>query len=336
MQNNTLLEKMDNLVKVVKETKGNKYYFYWSNMLERQIVKENWGIVSELPDFREKYKKLINGLDIQSVETVVRILNRQRKFLTNNSNVLDIYTSKEQEELRKLNENLYDLIIKISSDLYAYKQYFLPCNHFEASVFYYKHGIEKVSNIGKVKDSIVIDVGGYIGDSVLVLSELCPRKIYTFEAVPENYKLLEKTLELNNIDNVVAENVALGKEKGSLAINLADSGSTPINRKGIDFKGQIRVPVISLDEYVREHNLSDIGLIKVDIEGGEPAFLEGAKQTIFRFKPILLISIYHNAHDFFELKPMIEEWGLGYTFTVYKPTDGSITSETLLIAEICK
>ena len=77
----------------------------------------------------------------------------------------------------------------------------------------------------------------------------------------------------------------------------------------------------------------EIGLIKVDIEGGEPNFLIGAKKTICEQKPIILLSIYHNAHDFFELKPLLESWNLGYTFAIHKPTYESITGETLLLVE---
>jgi FkbM family methyltransferase len=150
--------------------------------------------------------------------------------------------------------------------------------------------------------------------------------------VPENVELLYKTIALNHVPNVSVENVALGSESGTLIIHVAGSGSTSMVRHGINFKENIEVPVIALDDYIIKHKL-EVGLIKVDVEGGEPAFLEGAKKTICEQKPILLLSIYHNAHDFFELKPLLESWDLGYTFRIYKPTHGSVTSETLLLAE---
>ena len=93
------------------------------------------------------------------------------------------------------------------------------------------------------------------------------------------------------------------------------------------------MPVTTLDDYVKEHPM-EIGLIKVDIEGGEPDFLAGAKKTICEQKPILLLSIYHNAHDFYELKPLLESWGVGYRFRIHKPVFVSATGETLLLAEV--
>ena len=103
-------------------------------------------------------------------------------------------------------------------------------------------------------------------------------------------------------------------------------------RENVEYDDTIEVPVVALDEYIAEHPM-EIGLIKVDIEGAEPLFLAGAKKTICEQKPILLLSIYHNAHDFFELKPLIESWDLGYKFKIHKPVLGSISGETLLIAE---
>jgi len=64
-----------------------------------------------------------------------------------------------------------------------------------------------------------------------------------------------------------------------------------------------------------------VGLIKVDIEGAERDFLAGAERTIREQKPVLIISIYHSADDFYSIKPLIESWGLGYKSKVWKPLD---------------
>lgn len=305
---------------------------YWTNAYERRYVKENWGDVMALPDFKEKFLRLTSGLDPSSTQKIIRIVGRQHQYLNSEKQDMNLFTREEQEDMRVLKDNFDAEILKLSDDLYAYRNYLLPVNHFESSVFYYKHGLADVDNIETVKGKAIIDVGGFVGDSVLVLSELQPDSIYTFEAVPENFELLQKTIELNNVPNVVAENMALGSYEGMMTVQVCGSESTSVGRPGLASTGEIQVPVTTLDAYIAEHPM-EIGLIKVDIEGGEPDFLAGAKETICAQKPILLLSIYHNAHDFFELKPLIESWNLGYRFKIHKPTFRNLTGETLLIAE---
>ncbi|MDY6894643.1 MAG: FkbM family methyltransferase [Thermotogota bacterium] len=325
-------EILSNQIKSIEQLIPNKTIL-WNNEFERSVVKGNWGDTSKDPDFREKYLKLISGLDPESAEIITRIILRQHKYLNNDAKSLDLFTRAEQEQLRLLKEEFNDQILRIDDDLYAYKNYLLPIHHFESSVFYYKHGLAQVDTLDKVKGKAVVDVGGFIGDSVLVLSELQPKVIYTFEAVPENFALLQKTLRLNHLNNVIAENLALGAENSTTIIHVGGSSSTGIDRPGLKFIEDIQVPVTTLDDYVDEHPM-EIGLIKVDIEGGEPAFLAGAKKTICDQKPILLLSIYHNAHDFYELKPLLESWGVGYRFRIHKPVFVSATGETLLLAEV--
>ncbi len=313
---------------------GNK--MLWSNSYQRKYIKSHWGDVASKPDFADKFLGLVKGMDAQSIRTVIRILARHKTILDSNSRFLDLFTTDEQRELRELKENFNDVILRLSDDLFVYKNYFLPTNRFGQSALYYKHGIDKVETIARVKGKTIIDAGGYIGDSVLVFEELGPDKIYTFEPSPDNYDLMKKTIELNGLKNVVAENVAVGAEKGECSLYMAETASFTdiINRSAVPYRKEIKVPIITLDDYVTEHKIDNIGLIKTDIEGAEPDFLAGARKTICDQKPILMLSIYHNPHDFFELKPLIESWNLGYRFKIYKPTIQNTLYETFLIAEI--
>ena len=61
---------------------------------------------------------------------------------------------------------------------------------------------------------------------------------------------------------------------------------------------------------------------------------KGALETIRTQKPTLILSIYHNASDFFDIKPLIENLDLGYKFKVHKPFDYTIVAETVLICEV--
>ncbi len=308
----------------------------WVKRENRERIKVDWGKVLQL-DFSAKYIKLIEGLDTQSVRTVNRILTRQTTILASNAKFYDLYTTDEQQGLRELKENLNDQILQISDDLFAWKNYLLPIKSFGAPVFYYKYGMQEVETIARIKGKTIMDVGGFIGDSALIFEELEPDKIYAFEPSPDTFELMKKTLELNGLKNVIPENLALGAEKGecTLYVDNGDGQGTGIIKKGtVHYSKEIKVPLMTLDDYVADHKIENIGLIKADIEGAEPDFLAGAKKTISEQKPILLICIYHNAHDFFEIKPLIESWNLGYRFKIYRPILGGAHADTLLIAEI--
>ena len=60
----------------------------------------------------------------------------------------------------------------------------------------------------------------------------------------------------------------------------------------------------------------------------------GGVNTIITQRPVLLISIYHNIDDFFEIKPWLQNMNLGYSFKIIRPIlNYSFFNETMLLAE---
>jgi len=55
----------------------------------------------------------------------------------------------------------------------------------------------------------------------------------------------------------------------------------------------LKTPCLTLDEVLEDHQ-QDIGLIKIDVEGSEPSVFRGAKETLKRFKPDLLVEFHHD------------------------------------------
>lgn len=280
----------------------------------------------------KKYKKLINNLDNESIECVSTVLARIEKIATAKEKSIDIFSGEEISQIKKIKKDFYDKCFCLDENCYAYKQYLLPIKHFEPSVLYYKHNINLVDNIDKIRNKAIIDVGAFIGDSAIILQEYTENKVYSFEPTQQNFSLLLKTIELNNAEKIIPQKYALGSKKEQVEIYLQGSASS-INRKLNDYAKKEKINIITLDDFVDSNNI-EVGLIKVDIEGFEQDFLKGAINTIIKQKPILLFSIYHNAKDFFDIKPYIESLELGYKFKIVKPIDGSVRGEILLIAEV--
>jgi FkbM family methyltransferase len=285
-------------------------------------------------DIKNKYLRLIKGLDHQSVQTIVRIISRIHRYRKEGASYF-WFTEFERIELAKIHDLHASSILRLSEDCYAYGKYLLPCNIISTTVFYYDHFLNHVENLEVVKNGEIIDVGGFIGDSAVVLSGYTDKSVHVFEPVTSLFEMCKKAVFLNDLGNVILKKQALGAVEEKKAIFL--SGDTSGFVQTQDSKEKIRraeeVDVITLDQYVQKNNLK-VGLIKVDVEGFEQEFLKGAEQTIKTQKPVLLLSVYHNSSDFFEIKPLIESWNLGYKFKVVKPSDQTIIIDTTLIAEV--
>ena len=224
-----------------------------------------------------------------------------------------------------------NIIIKINNELYIYdNKYILNRDFFEFPNFYDKIGLDHVKNTDFIKDKAIIDAGGFIGDTALILSEYTNDKVYSFEPLLSNLNSMKKNIALNNKSNVEPVYMALGDQNNEIYID--DSNVSSGNVLNIKNTGN-KVQMTTLDSFVEKNNIK-VGLIKTDLEGFEQPFLRGALNTIKKQKPVLIISIYHNYSDFFDIKPMIEELDLGYKFKILKSNDFNIILETKLIAEV--
>ena len=291
--------------------------------------------IKEDSNFLSRYSNLIKNLDNESVEIVNGILSK----ITNYNNINDsvYFSRKESKKINDLYEEFKNKIIKINEELFIYDKYILPVNDFEMEAFYGKYGMDYVKNLNKVKNKNIIDAGGYIGDSAILFSDYTDKNVYSFEPFLHHYNMMLKTIELNKKNNIIPVNIALGDENKELSLyssgNLNMGLSIEANSKQSDINQiENKVKMVTLDSYVKENNI-EVGLIKTDLEGFEQPFLKGAIETIKEQKPVLIISIYHNYSDFFEIKPMIENLNLGYKFKIIRNKSPQLITETKLLAE---
>lgn len=282
---------------------------------------------------------LCENLPAQSQSLLLRQIARMAEsHLTQNPIITNI-TQDEFRELEAIVTQFFPNIFKLSENLYFYSDkanhtgYFLPINHFEISVFWHKHSLKHLDSatLAKMRGKDFIDVGGFIGDSAIVFErEFCDKNIYSFEPTKANFELMKRTMKLNNAKRIIPLNLGLGSEKSQMQISILGSGSSITLDCGREKES---VEITTLDSFVKERQI-EVGFIKVDVEGFEMEFLKGAKETIKAQKPAMLISIYHQASDYFEIKPLIESWDLGYKLQVCKGVDFSLVAETVLLCEV--
>ena len=157
----------------------------------------------------------------------------------------------------------------------------------------------------------IIDCGGAVGDTALFFNAYYPNSdIHIFEFSDTEYTMLKKNIEINNKQNKL---FAYKNGVSSMNQTLYFNGSNFTRDKT---GNSSKVDFISLDYFVKKHNINNIGLIKMDIEGAEQEALKGAKETILRFKPKLMIPIYHLESDIFEIPNFLHSLGLKMEFRV--------------------
>lgn len=193
------------------------------------------------------------------------------------------------------------------------------------------------------REGAILDLGGYIGDSVdRFVNKLGDgvSKIYTFEALEKNVRVLEEKKaslkkywkgELEIVPYAAADKegtVPFWETRSKDACFLPDLRKMGYLRGDIENKFDIETRAV--DDMIPE--TEKVRLIKMDIEGAEYAALIGARRTILREKPGLAISIYHNACDYHRLAELVLEYVPEYKLAVRHHKDRHV--DTVLYAWI--
>jgi FkbM family methyltransferase len=138
----------------------------------------------------------------------------------------------------------------------------------------------------------IVEVGANIGNHVLYYcSHLQPKKVYCFEPGQFSLTVLKKNIELNYLeDKVIVYPFAAGAKSGQGHQEDFSLANTGMNRVVVadGGNGESVVEIRSLDSL----SFARVDFIKIDVEGGELSVLEGAKETIHRCRPVLLVEVF--------------------------------------------
>jgi FkbM family methyltransferase len=187
-----------------------------------------------------------------------------------------------------------------------------------------QNGWEKISIdlwIKLAKQSkVVFDIGSNTGIYSLIAGVLNPNaEVYAFEPSSSTYSKLTKNITRNELKNVTTHNVALSDSTGSATFYDYEGGhqySASLNKAmSNQFDSSILKPyevsVSKLDDFIDQQGITQIDLMKIDVEMHEPEVLEGFKVYLAKFKPTLLIEILND-----EIGQKVEKYlgNLGYHY----------------------
>jgi len=150
----------------------------------------------------------------------------------------------------------------------------------------------------------VIDAGAWIGPHTLLLAEMvAPEgRVVAFEPDPEALHLLRDNIGATGCGNVCIENLCLGSKTGTASLKtngtreFGHSNSTIMEQPGVRAAREISVPVTTIDQYCARQGITPDG-IKIDVEGAEGLVIEGARRTISRCAPWVLLEFHGHLMD---------------------------------------
>ena len=290
--------------------------------LEIRLIQLDHEIAAQFTEYikenKSEVKAFLDSLDYESKEEMNTIIE-ELSFMNNHTLM---------EAVRKYISSR-EKILKYMQNMESIKNsYKLPLEFHEEGIFKYNHGLKFLPQkvIKNLRNKVFLDCGAFVGDSALIFErKYFPSKIYSFEPIAENYQYLLETIKINHLVKTLPVQKGIGEEHCMKKLSSFCMSSC-VNEEGTE-----EVEFVSIDEFVDQHNLS-VGLIKMDLEGYEFEALNGARKTIKKFHPLLLISIYHHPEEFFGTKRYIQEMVPDYNFKIKHLADIRPLGETHLIA----
>lgn len=153
---------------------------------------------------------------------------------------------------------------------------------------------------------VFLDIGANFGFYSFFVAPLCGAsgEVHAFEPNPVLVQHLLRSVELNKLrENITINPVAVSKESNQ-SLQLYDPDrigcSSLYPHEWLNAETSVLVPVITIDQYRREKNLTHIDVMKIDIEGAELDALRGMLETFQTSPPALIVC---------ELMPLYNTYG---------------------------
>lgn len=186
------------------------------------------------------------------------------------------------------------------------------------------------------KDSVFMDVGANVGAYLYTLeNHLNSENIFAFEPSQQLFKRLGRLFPKVNLFSLALSDISTIAEFKIPVINgekvhTRGTLQTSIKEKNEEKTILQKVEVKPLDDL--DLKFQKLDFIKIDVEGNEMQTLRGAKRTIEKFKPILMVEMEqrHHQENLWTLISEIANWGYSVNYLDRKTLQPTILTEEFL------
>ncbi len=174
------------------------------------------------------------------------------------------------------------------------------------------------------------DIGSNVGQHALFMSNHADQ-IHAFEPFDEVRSRLAHNIQLNSLKNIKVHSVGLGETAGEFDFYAPTGGNRGIGSFVATTRDKGNVPIGKLkvvkgDEYFLASAISNVQMIKIDVEGFEKGVLRGLSRTLKKCRPIVVCEVTYGVAESFaslqELQTTLPDDYAIYQFNVRK-ADGS-------------
>jgi len=172
----------------------------------------------------------------------------------------------------------------------------------------------------KIENPTILDIGANTGSFSLIPIFNENAKIYSFEPMPRVFNILNRNIEINNLqEKVKCFQIALSNKNGKSTLKYPatnrDSGlaviGTPLR---FNQWHEVKVQTLTLDEFAKRKNINTVDMIKIDTEGCELFVLKGGEALIKENFPNILLEYNEQNTRQFDYEPseileLLTSWG---------------------------
>lgn len=140
----------------------------------------------------------------------------------------------------------------------------------------------------------VVDIGGNIGYyAMLEASKIGPTgTVIAIEPMPKNSERLCQNVQANGYQNIRIHKLAIGDRNGTASMYISGRSNWHSLHPLPSSKGEMQVPVCTLDSLLQPYDLPSVDLVRMDLEGYEVVVIEGMKHTLEKYGPRLLVELH--------------------------------------------
>lgn len=232
--------------------------------------------------------RLTRALEILKREGFADMVGAVVKYIIEDSPMVRLYV-----RLRYRSKNL------ILKEIQGNKMHLNPIS-FDISTELLVRGIHEKGATRILREELkegmrVVDIGANIGYYALIEAQVVSNKgkVYTIEPEPNNFKLLNKNVQINNFGDVIETfQMAIADKDGHSKLYLsAKSNLHSLLPNSENENDYCIVETTTLDNFLR--GKAPVDFIRMDVEGFEYEIIEGATKTLERKGPLKLFIEFH-------------------------------------------